>query len=354
MTLDLQAIRAVAIDIADTYEDHDLQDQTAEVVWHLLERGYQIYLFSSNQNRDLRREDFRHPRLRFLAGPFPPPQTALSELEDLGAPTTLWYSDDPAMLRWLRERGLPYATRREVPPHRGEAWGLRLGSIGDLLEALSPSRRVYEALEAALNSLRARNPDEGLIVGIGGPPASGYQQLAVELKRHLEASGYPLVELLDLSAFLRGGHDAPETFAGEAIWRDPEAGQWLLHEVLGPLKQRHTVALEALPEEVPQAFAPHLPLFLTGESVVLAFAEMPFAPPLVELLDLSVLLDLTPWEATRRLYEIDEEEVDPHFAEQYLAHEGRAYDRYLEHNAVRQRVDCRVDASVPGVFRLLR
>ena len=87
--------------------------------------------------------------------------------------------------------------------------------------------------------------------------------------------------------------------------------------------------------------------------MVLAFAGMPFAPPLMGLFDVTVLLETSPQETTRRIYEIDEQSFDAKFTGQYLAHEGRTYERYLERNSVRERVSLRVDANTPGTFFLL-
>lgn len=125
-----------------------------------------------------------------------------------------------------------------------------------------------------------------------------------------------------------------------------------MDRLLGPAKAGGQVYVETLPEGIPEDFSPHLPLFLSEESVVLAFAGMPFVPPLADLFDVSVLLETAPQETTRRIYEMDAAEFEQRFIDQYLEHEGKAYQRYLDAHAVPARAQVRVDANTPGRFAL--
>ncbi|HUJ73653.1 MAG TPA: hypothetical protein VL359_02300, partial [bacterium] len=100
-------------------------------------------------------------------------------------------------------------------------------------------------------------------------------------------------------------------------------------------------------------FHAHFPLFISEESVVLVLGEMLFVPPVRELLHLAVLVEVTPGETARRLFELPEHEpFDPKFTTQYMEKEGARYRGYLERNAVREGADLHVDGNVPLAFRL--
>ena len=349
--LDLTTIRSITLDIAETYEDGDLQEQAAELILRLLSQNYQIYLFTSIPKRPIALEDFDHPRLEFLREPMPPAPELAARLTDLVAPTNLWVTDDPDVERWLIEADLPLATRQPAPMPGGRKV-LRYHALGELATALDPNAAVLREVQRLLAELAPGRTAGARLIGIGGPPLSGYQELALALKRHLESVGHALVELLDLSTLMRGSERPTDDAPAGADWRTDEAGAWIVG-LLGSIKSGEPAYVETLPPGVPEDFAPHLPLYLSPQSVVLAFAEMPFAPPLMGLFDLTVLLETSPQETTRRIYEIDEQSFDGKFTEQYLSHEGRAYQRYLEAHAVRTRVTLRVDANRPGAFLLL-
>ncbi|MCH8841849.1 MAG: hypothetical protein IID61_02625 [SAR324 cluster bacterium] len=351
---DSQSIRSVTIDIAETHGSHDAQDQTAELIWQLLERNYQIYLFTSNQNHDLEQENFQHPDVEFLRISFPPTDITIKRHRDVFAAQNLWVIDDPDGLRWLRDRDLPYATRWNEP-WEGKR-GLRIGSLRELLEVLDPNLIVYRAVETAILDSAKEKAGGALLVGIGGPPLSGYPEFAVELKRQLQSAGLPLVELLDLSSFVLGSETSPQGIEPDAgpIWKDAASGHWLMDRVLLPAKAGRRVYFETAPDFLPLEFEPHFPLFLDKESVVLAFSEMPFVSPLAELFNPRILLEVSSWETTRRIYEMDDEKFDEQFTRQYLEHEGRLYSEYLETQGVRENARLRIDANKPGALRLIQ
>lgn len=346
--LDFTAIRSVTLDVADTYEDADLQDQAAEVIWRLLERNYHIFLVSTNPDRSLEREDFEHPQLEMVRAPMPPKPATAQAYPALFTASNLWVTDDETLAEWAVEAGLPLATRLDLPLADG-ARVARIAGPSELDALLDRTIALLHDIErrlAGMQTLGAR------VIGLGGPPLSGFPELALRLKHHLERAGYPLVELLNLGAVMRGSAATEEGAAGAGPWVSPEVGRWVAESLLVPARAGETIYLERLPEGVPEAFEPHLPLYLTPESVVLAFGEMPFRSELRPLFDLTILLETTPEETTRRIYEIDESGFDAKFTEQYLTHEGRVYRRYLEDEAVPAWVDLRVDANTPDVFTL--
>jgi hypothetical protein len=85
---------------------------------------------------------------------------------------------------------------------------------------------------------------------------------------------------------------------------------------------------------------------LSEESIVLVLGELLFAPPVRERLDVPILLEVSPRETTRRLYEIAAGEAfDAKFIRQYLAGQGGRYRDYLERNQVLQRSTLSIDAN---------
>jgi hypothetical protein len=338
---DINSISAFALDMAGSGKSYERQEQLADLVWSLLDKDYQIFLFSSNQKEDLQTEYFQHPRLRFLEQPVPPSDQLTEEIPQLKSSHTLWVTEDAALRGWLNEQKLKLAYRTG-----GEEFGdraIRIGSPRDLAVLFDPSgRTVQEIGEAILARLEGRR-EGAFLVGIGGPPMSGLPEFTVELRGRLQSLGCPVVDLLDVSPFL----SAEE---GEAPWSETPGGLWLLDEVIGPLRAGKRVFVEELPQEgVPKDFESHLPLFLSEESVVLVMGERLFVPAVTAALDVTILLEVSARETARRLYEIPAAQpFDAKFIDQYLQHEGKAYKAYLEGHRVAENVMVRVSAEIPG------
>ncbi len=350
--IDLKRIRAVALDIAGAGQTYERQDDLSEFIWHLLERHYRIYLFSTVEDDDLSREDFAHPRLTFLRDEMPPSQAVLQAHPGLQEAETLWITDDPAVQAWIHAAGLPFMYLQHGPrPPRG---GQHLPRLSELSAMLQPTALLLHDLTAMVADVRRFRPQGALLVGIGGPPMSGFQQFALDLRAQLQAAGHPLVELLDLSSLLVSSERVLEQGPQEAgPWVSAAAGRWLREEVLAPLRAGRAVFVEQAPKALPADFGAHFPLYLSEASVVLVFAELLFTTELAEALDLAILLELAPEEATRRLYEIPTgERFDPRFTQQYLSREGRIYQDYLARNRVRERASVRIDANHAGAFFL--
>lgn len=350
--IELRSVRAVALDIAGVNASYEAQDEVSEFVMHVLARNYQIYLFSTKQNDALQEEDYEHPRLHFLHGEMPPDRSVLEQHPQLTEAGTLWVTDDPALQRWAQDWNLPLAHRtQEGAPAAGSAVHIR--HLSELTALLDPTGFVEEDVAGAVLQLREQKPRAPLFIGVGGPPLSGFQGFSVGLRDRLLQAGLPLVELLDLSSLLLDTERLVEGHEARGPWVEPQAGEWLVEHVFRRARAGERVFLESAPEFVPPAFEPHLPLFISEESVVVVFAEMLFRPPLREFLDLAVLLEVSAEETTRRMYEIPPEEqgLDPRFTEQFLAREGKMYWEYLTHERVAERADIRVDANQAGAFQ---
>lgn len=350
--MDLKRIRAVALDIAGANRTYERQDDVSEFIWHLLERHYRMFLFSSNPDEDLSGEDFAHPGLVFLREAMPPGRALLQTHPELLAVETLWITDDPQTQRWIAEHGMPFMYLQ--PGDGTPPGGQFLPRLSELSALLHPTLLLMDDLVRMVDDLRRFRPEGPLLVGIGGPPRSDYQNFAVDLRMRLQQAGHELVELMDAGALMRSSEALLE--AGEAAanpWVSEEAQRWLREAVLVPLGEGRAVYVKQRPAVLPEDFDAHFPLYVSAASVLLLIGELLFTAPVADALHLSVLLEVSPDETTRRLYEMPSgEKFDPKFTEQYLSREGHIYQDYLERNRVRERVSIRVDANREGAFRL--
>ena len=351
--IDLKQIRSVALDIAISRSSNKSQEETAEFIWSLLQRNYHLVLFSTKEEQKLVEEDFQHPRLSFVNEEMPPSQAILKEHPKLLSSQTLWITDDPQMHAWLEEGGNNYSYKNTAKNiSRNGMWINHLSELGALLD---PTAFVAEGVATMLHDLRRFNKDKALLVGIGGPPGSGYQEFSINLRVHLQNSGFEIVDLMDLSSLMV---DTDGTVSGESIpsapWLSSDAGTWLQESVFEPLVHGEEVYFEAPPKELSGIFSAHFPLYVSRDSVLLIFSELLFLPPLVDVLDVSLLLEVSPEECTRRLFEIPpNESFDPKFTEQFLEREGKAYQKYLKENKVLEKATLRIDANHPNAFHFL-
>jgi hypothetical protein len=346
----LPPITAVVVDVAAAAGTPESQDAMTDFVWNLLERDYQIYLCSSTTKEGgidpLADNSFAHPRLTWLHGEMTPSSAQTTEYPQLVTPTTLWVSDDRSIETWVRQIGLPF-----VSVGRGEASftdDLHLSGWGQLAGLLDPGARALRLLADAVLAIRRSRPSGPTLVGIGGPPESGFERLAVDLKRVLEDSALPLVDLLDLSSFPSVG----EAKLGEPSAFPSDPGErWLLDDVLARLANGETVYIENAQPHVPAEFGHHFPLYLSHESVVIVLGQALFQRAIRDKLHLAVLVEVGASETARRMYGIPEGQTfDPDFTRQYLAKDGQGYEEYLKQNQVVSLADIHVDGNSPRWF----
>lgn len=352
----LPVISKLVVDVAPALQSETQQSALTDFIWHMLDRDYQIYLCSSTTREGgaeaLAGESFAHPHLTWLRGEMPPGQPTLGRLPALVAGTTLWISDDPRVLSWVRERGLGYISI--LNKTASFATDLQLSGWGELADLLDPTAQTVRQVAAAIAELRRSRAVGPIIVGIGGPPESGYERFAMELKRALEAASAPLVDLLDVSSFLNGELEQ-ESARDEPTPSFPvSAGDaWLLKQVLQQLAKGESVHVEIAPDIVPRDFRNHFPLYVSSESVVLVLGETVFQKALRETMHLAILIEVAPEETARRLYEIpDGETFDDRFTQQYLEHDGRRYSEYLSQHQVVAAAEIHISANSPLKFVL--
>ena len=344
-------IHAVCLDISGSNTSYARQDEITNLAWFLLDSNYQIYLFSSNQKEDMAGEKFQHPRLQFMPQPMPPVPGAAPLEPLLLTGNTLWVSDSPDMHKWFEAHDLMFAYSRANKAFGSR--GFRIGSLADLVALFNTRAQVLRKVGAEI--VRRRNLKGGgpYLIGVAGPPLSQYQQFTVDLKGNLEALDCPVVDLVDMSSLLLPSEGRGDPPSAQGPWRTEEVAHWFTEEILSPLHLGNRVFMETLPDGIPRDFEVHLPLFLSEQSVVLLLGETILIPAITEKLDLSVLLEVSLQETTRRMYEIPASETfDEKFVTQYLAGEGGRYKSYMEAHKVKQNATLRVNAEQPHALVL--
>jgi len=348
--IDLKPIRAIALDVVGQGKSYESQDEIAEFIWGVLNRGYSVYLFTSDKNENLSNEDFSHQRLSFIEGKMPPGGDMLAGLPVLGQKSTLWVTSGQELTTWLAERKLPYVSiASEAQTDSGHTLA-RLSELGALLD---PTRLVLDEIGRQAAELRERHPGRPMIIGVGGPPLSGFAEFSLDLKIHLQSIGFPLVELMNLTDLMASSESVLLEPDKPGPWGDPRLGAWLMDEVFSPLKKGERVYKETPPVGIPADKEFSFPLFISEETVLIIFAEMLFVPQIQKIIDIGIMLELGKDEIVRRAYEIPEDEpFDTMFVSQYQGKQGRVYDSYLQGAGLPQESMIRVNADHPRAFRM--
>ena len=168
-----------------------------------------------------------------------------------------------------------------------------------------------------------------------------------------------LLEALEEQGLLVGGFDllllSPEhkNSAAADYWRNPRERDWILDTLLRPYDAGETVTVLDEPDFLQGCETSSYPLFWAPEMVVLLWGTTIFVPGIQELLDVKIVLDLTPKAAAARLFELDERsDFNPDFVETYLKGEGRLYGEYLEASQIQQQADFLVQFDNFHAFKL--
>lgn len=350
--IDLKTIRSVALDIAKSKESYQSQDEISDFIVSLLNRNYKVYLYSTKSPDDLSNDDFSHPDLIFLTEEMPPTQATLQSFPELIDEKTLWVTDDRQMQYWVEESQLPliylqgdYSTQKNK---------MRVPRLSELSALLDPTGMVLSDVGGVVADLKRERNKIPILIGVGGPPRSGYQRFSLDLKNHLQDAGHDLVDLMDLSQLMVSQEDmiAENQFQSRDRIR-PEVETWISERLIKPLQGGRPVYYEEPDPALPKEFHIHFPLYISNEAVLILFSDTLFIPPISHGLDLFVLLEVSDQETTRRLYEIPEgENFDPKFTNLFMEREGKFYNEYLRDNQVLQHAGIRIDANHEHAFFL--
>ena len=332
------------MDLAGRNSSFQNQDEVSNLILFLLEKGYSIYIVTSNPNEGLVQEYFEHPRLQFVKKPISADDPGSFQFPEMTSDTSFWVTDDPSLQNFLVQKGIRFAYTAGTGTFGN--LGIKIGSMADLSGLFNISGRVLQQIGQAIAIQREAKGSVPFLIGVGGAPLSGFQQVGIDLKRLLEDMGYPLVDLVDLSPFLADSNSELRGGYTQGPWMDPAAGSWMLESILSPLQAGERVYVESLPEGIPDLFEAHLPLFLGEESLVVVLGETVFHPEVRAYLDFSILLEVSVKETTRRFYDIPEgEDFEDRFITQYMEHEGGDYSSYLDTHGVLDNVSARVNAE---------
>ncbi len=255
----------------------------------------------------------------------------------------LWVTENSEIQQHLAKKHCLFAY--EATPNE-DMLGLRYEHLKDLLELLNPSRQTAILLSDTILKLKQQAPQLPLLVGIGGPEECGHTYFVEALIEALENSDY-LIEGLDLTEVLS------VEFHLSDYWRSKEIQDWTMNELLLPFSEGKRVYLETPPDFVKPHETNVYPFFLAPEMILVVWGNTLFLPELQEIIDWSVLLELSPKVATARLFGINEREnFDPDFIRKYEENDGRLYKEYLQKYEVEEAVTQKIDFNNFNAFRL--
>lgn len=347
---EMTGVTAVSIDICNRDTSETYQEALGELILFLLERSYQVFLWSSTKDDDLSKENYDHQQIIILDGAPPFSNYIETKYPIISGKNTAWITEYAPAQKAARSIGAPYFY---TSGQKSTPGGIKIGSLGEITLYLNPLTKLLREIESAIRAKQDARAYAPVIVGIGGPPQSGYQQFSLDIKQFFEADGHELVELLNLNPLVaHADQDAPIR-DDSPFWVHEGAREWVVSELFEPLTSGKRFYQEGMPQGFPAEFEGHFPLFISEESILLVMSEMLFTLPLPEYFDLKILLDVSPAESTRRLYDMPmDDSIDSKFVEQYFLHEGKRYRDYLITNAVEQSVDFYIDANSPNGFHL--
>ena len=273
------------------------------------------------------------------------PESSGRRNPQLGQADHFWVTDRSNLHAWLQDQSAHFASRQPVLVPNG----FYCPRIEDLLQIFHPSRNTTLEIAEQLLKSKQEAPSKPLLVGIGGPDDCGHAYFVGELLEALEEQGV-LVGGFDLLELL-----SPEykNSAAADYWRNPRERDWILDTLLRPYTAGETVTVIDEPDFLHGCETSSYPLFWAPEMVVLLWGTTIFVPGVQELLDVKIILDLTPKAAAARLFELDERsDFNPDFVETYLKGEGRLYGEYLEASQIQQQADFLVQFDNFHAFKL--
>jgi uridine kinase len=273
------------------------------------------------------------------------PESSGRHNPQLGQTDHFWVTDRSNLHAWLQDQSIYFASRQPVLVPNG----FYCSRIEDLLQIFHPSHNTTIEIAEQLLKSKQEAPSKPLLVGISGPDDCGHAYFVGELLETLEeqgvlVSGFDLLELL-----------SPEykNLVTADYWRSSQERDWILDTLLRPYAAGESVAVIDEPDFLQGCETSSYPLFWASEMVVLLWGTTIFVPGVQELLDVKIVLDLTPKAAAARLFQLDERsDFNPDFVETYLKGEGRLYSEYLEANQIQQQADFVVQFDNFHAFKL--
>jgi len=305
------------------------------------ERSYSIVLISEM----IRIQDWQtYQNVSVLNGKTP---DLLQQNTNLDDPLVFWISDDPDIQTLLAQRNQGFAGSIAETLQKK---GMQYQNLQDLLEVFHPSRNTAQEIAGTVEKLKLESPKMPLTLGIGGPEGCGHAFFVGELLEVMEAKNI-LVSGLDLTEQL--GIEFSKQHDLLKYWRSEWVCNWVLEHVLSPFSRGEQLLIEKSPEPLLGFEVTPFPFYLVPEMVLVVWGSTLFLKQFSELIDIRILLELSPSAATARAFNIDErEDFDPSFIESYQSSEGAAYQEYLDDCKVHQSLDYLIDFDNFHAFRM--
>ena len=279
-------------------------------------------------------------------------ENALQNNPSLSAADVFWFSEQPELQKKISQLTTNFAGSNG---HTTQNGGLQYQHLYDMLQIFHPSKITAADLSATLVKLKQDSPQVPLMLGIGGPEECGHSFFVGELIDALEDQEL-LASSLDLSQVLGTEFQKQTTSIDKpasTLWRSEEIRDWVIEEVLRPFSQGQQVYFENSPVIIQDYELSTFPYFLVPEMILLVWGTTVFLPEFENLIDLRILLELSPKTAAARMFALDEREnFDQSFVDTYLQKEGKFYADYLAQYKVQKQIDYRINFENLNAFRM--
>lgn len=312
-----------------------------QIITMLVERDFKIVLLSEHPEQF---SDWQNHKAISLLSVAISPQELLANHKALFTEVVFWVTNDRELQQCIAENQSFFAYGESD----GDApKGLHYEYLRDLLEVFNPSQHTALILSEQIIEMKQKAPEKPLIVGVGGPDDCGHSYFVGELVEILQQSDF-LIEGIDLTELMGS------EFHQQNYWRTSEIQNFMESDVLTPFSKGERVFIEESPRYL-EAYETNIyPFFLAPEMILIVWGTTLFTPSFQNMIDWSVLLELSPRVAAARLFGVDERDnFDQEFVKKYESAEGKLYQNYLHTFQVNDFVNHRVNFNNFHAFRLL-
>ncbi|MBC8258928.1 MAG: hypothetical protein H8E38_07925 [SAR324 cluster bacterium] len=279
-------------------------------------------------------------------------EIALKNNASLTGNDVFWLTEQPVIQTKLANCSQNYAGSNTGT---AQTIGLQYLHLHDMLQIFHPSKITAADFAATLAKLKQKSPQVPLMLGIGGPDECGHDFFVGELIDALEdheqlVSGLDLTQLLG-TEFYKQTLSKDKTVS--SYWNSEEIQNWVFTNILTPYTQGQQVYLEKPPAFIQDYEISSFPFFLAPEMILLVWGTTVFLPEFENIMDVRVLLELSPKTAAARIFALDDRvNFDQTFVDTYQEKEGKIYADYLKQFNVINQVDYRIDFENFNAFRM--
>ena len=318
--MELSNITNFVIDLADRDTDAKM-DKYVDVILDLLNKGYRVDAITTNNDDDLSEEYFSHPKFKIFEKPILNLKDKEKELFHFLTPTALWVTNSKPLIKWLGEKEQPFCMEGRKSPKENN--GISVLSFLELRNIFDPSGLAIQTIIEDILEQWKNLGKKRMLIGIGNPPCGGMETLVDKIIMGLEGSGVSLVEKFNVDLVLPTAADIIEGNV-QAQEKKEKGLQWLNERLLEPFGSEDEIIINV-------DGTGENDIYISPQSFLILQGERLFTDELLNKFDYKILLDISPLEITRRLYEIDSDmKFTDTLVEQYLEKEGSEYNKYLK------------------------